>query len=153
MLNEAWGFRVDVHSSRKLWVFLLHPLVMNESGSHLSLSPSPSSKQPPFTTTHPSLHTAPLTTPPAPARRQISCGSLPQVSLKIALRGRESGFGKCDLSSQLRRNVHNKLLSGLNCSVKWQSLPRQTGPEGPAILHLLITVAMEKATISLEKAP
>lgn len=49
--------------------------------------------------------------------------------------------------------MHNKLLSGLNCSVKWQSLPRQTGPGGPAILHLLIMVAMEKATIALEQAP
>ena len=28
--------------------------------------------------------------------------------------------------------MHNKLLSGLNSSVKWQSLPRQTGPGGPA---------------------
>lgn len=49
--------------------------------------------------------------------------------------------------------MHNKLLSRLNCSVKWQSLPRQSGYGGPAILLVLITVAMEKATISLEKAP
>lgn len=142
MLNEAWGFfSMDLHSSCRLWVsFLPHPLKESPSRSDLFLP-------------HPQLQTAPNYHSPPPAWRQISRGPLPQVSLKIALRGRESGFGKCDLSSQLRRNVHNKLLSGLNCSVKWQSLPRQTGPGGPAILHLLITVAMEKATISLEKAP
>lgn len=49
--------------------------------------------------------------------------------------------------------MHSKLLSGRNCSVKWQSLPRQPDSGGSAILLGLITVAMEKATISLEKAP
>lgn len=143
MLNEAYGASLEWQyiQAASFGFFLLHPWSRERAGL-ISLSPTPSSKQTPSTTA-----------PSPPGRQQISRGSFPQVSLKIALRGRESGFGKCDLSSQLRRNVHNKLLSGLNCSVKWQSLPRRTGPGGPAILHLLITVAMEKATISLEKAP
>lgn len=128
MLNEAWGFfRADLHLSCELWVYFLPHLI------------SVSAPPPALNSSYPS--------PPHQAANILRFPPANQHS------GREKAALGSDLSGQFGQNVHNKLLSGLNSSVKWQSLPRQTGPGGPAILHLLITVAMEKATISLEKAP
>lgn len=75
-----------------------------------------------------------LTRPPLafPSPTSPSPSSLPPpyLSLKISSQRERKrlGAGPCDLSSQLRQGVHNELLSGLNCSAKWQSRPRQRGP-------------------------